>query len=150
MAANVLATEEVQEAIRAEGNITGALNGSQGHVSEKTVNSVQFMGWGLLRLANILRDYGYQALNRLSCMTLEVENCHATVHSKKVNMSKLKYARSFGATMKESIKINVLHTGLHIITPVESKVLVPKARHNGVSSKCTVDDTSTRGQPFFK
>lgn len=104
MAANVLATEETQEAIRAEGNITGALNGSQGHVSEKTVNSVHFMGWGLLRLANILRDYGYQALNRLSCMTLEVENCHATVHSKKVNMSKLKYARSFDATMKESIK----------------------------------------------
>ena len=143
MAAKVPVTEEAQEAIRAESNITGALNGPQGHVSAKTVNSVQFMGWGLLRLPNILRDYDYQALivNLLSCMILDVENCHATVHSKKVNMSKLKYARWFGATMKESI----IHTGLHIITPVESKVLVPKARHNGVSSKCTVDDTSTRG-----
>ena len=108
MAANVPATEEAQEAIRAESNISGALNGHQGHVSVKTVNSVQFMEWGLLRLANILRDYDYQALihvvNLLSFMTLDVENCHATVHSKKVNMSKLKYARSFGATMKESIK----------------------------------------------
>ena len=37
-------------------------------------------------------------------MTLDVENCHATVHSKKVNVSKLEYARSFGATMKESVK----------------------------------------------
>ena len=37
-------------------------------------------------------------------MTLDVENCHATVHAKKVNMSKLEYARSFGATMKESVK----------------------------------------------
>ena len=37
-------------------------------------------------------------------MKLDVENCHATVHSKKVNMSKPQYARSFGATMKESIK----------------------------------------------
>lgn len=85
-------------------NITGALNGPQGHVSAKTVNSVQFMEWGLLRLANILGEYDYQALNLLSCMTLDVENCHAAVHSKKVNMSKLEYARSFGATMKESVK----------------------------------------------
>ena len=37
-------------------------------------------------------------------MTLDVENCHAAVHSKKMNMSKLEYARSFGATMKESVK----------------------------------------------
>ena len=56
MAANVPVTEEAQEAIRAESNITGALNGPQGHVSAKTVNSVQFMGWGLLRLANILQS----------------------------------------------------------------------------------------------
>ena len=61
------------------------------------------MELGPLRLANILRDCDYQALNHLSCMTLDVENCHATVHSKKVNMSKLEYARSFCATMKESI-----------------------------------------------
>ena len=76
MTANVPVTEEAQEAIRAASNITGALNGPQGYVSAKTVNSVQFMGWGLLRLANnILRDYDYQALivNLLSCMTLDVE-----------------------------------------------------------------------------
>ena len=75
MAANVSTTEEAQEAIRTESNITGALNGPQGHVSAKTANSVQFMGWGLLRLANTLRDYDYQALivNILSCMTLDVE-----------------------------------------------------------------------------
>jgi hypothetical protein len=41
-------------------------------------------------------------------MTLDIENCHATVHAKKVKMSKLEYAGSFGATMK-----------LHITTPVE-------------------------------
>ena len=57
------------------------------------------------RLADILGEYDYQALDLLSCMTLDVENCHATVHSKrKVNMSKLEYARSFGAIMKESVK----------------------------------------------
>ena len=40
--------------IRPESNITGALNGPQGHVSAKTVNSVQLMEWGLGRLADIL------------------------------------------------------------------------------------------------
>ena len=61
-------------------------------------------GWGLLRLASILAGYDYQCVNLLSCMTLDIENCHATVHATKVNMSKLEYARSFGVTMKESIK----------------------------------------------
>ena len=36
MAANVPATEEGQEAIRAESNITGALNGPQGHVRKNS------------------------------------------------------------------------------------------------------------------
>ena len=40
----------------------------------------------------------------LSCMTLDVENCHSTVHTKQANMSMAEYARSFGITMKESIK----------------------------------------------
>ena len=34
----------------------------------------------------------------------DVENCHAIVHSKKVNMSRLEYARLFGATIKERVK----------------------------------------------
>ena len=40
--------EEHAYQIRAESNITGALNGPQGHVSA-TVNSVQLMEWGLGR-----------------------------------------------------------------------------------------------------
>jgi hypothetical protein len=88
----------------AESNITGALNVPQGHVSAKTFDYIQLMEWGLLRLASILAEYDYQCLNLLSCMTLDIENCHATVHAKKVNMSKLEYARSFGAKMKESVK----------------------------------------------
>ena len=38
------------------------------------------------------------------CMTLDVENCHSTVHIKQANMSMKEYARSFELTMKESIK----------------------------------------------
>ena len=70
--------EEHVYQIRAESNITGALNGAQGHVSE-TENSVQLMERGLGRLADILGEYDYQALDLLSCMTLGVENCHTTV-----------------------------------------------------------------------
>ena len=123
--------EEHAYQIRAESNITDALNGPQGHVSAKTVNSVQLMEWGLGRLAGILGEYDYQAPDLLTCMTLDVENCHATVHSKKVNVSKLEYARSFGATMKESIRTCYK---LGCVLSHQWKVLVPKARHNGVSS----------------
>ena len=69
-----------------------------------TVKSIQLMEWGLGRLADILGECYYQVLDLLRCMRLDVENCHANVHSKKVNMSQLEYARSFVATMKESVK----------------------------------------------
>ena len=123
--------EEHAYQIRAEGNITDALNGPQGHVSVKIVNSVQLMEWGLGRLAGILGEYDYKAPDLLTCMTLDVENWHATVHSKKVKVSTLEYARSFGATMKESIRTCYK---LGCVLSHQSKVLVPKARHNGVSS----------------
>jgi hypothetical protein len=54
---------EYEYEIRAESNITGALNGPQGHVSAKTVDSIQLMEWGLLRLESILAEYDYQWLN---------------------------------------------------------------------------------------
>ena len=41
----------------------------------------------------------------IKCMTLDIENFHASVHTKQLNISMLEYARSFGATMKESIKL---------------------------------------------
>jgi len=47
------------------------------------------MEWGLGRLADILGEYDYQALDFLSCMALDVENCHTPVHSKKMNMSNI-------------------------------------------------------------
>ena len=65
--------EEHENQIRAENNMAGALNGPQGHVSAKTVGSIQLMEWGLLRLTSILGDNNYHSLNLLSCMTLEVE-----------------------------------------------------------------------------
>ena len=40
----------------------------------------------------------------LSCMTLDVEDLHSTVHTKHAILSKLQYSQSFGYTMKESLK----------------------------------------------
>ena len=40
---------------------------------------------------NNLEPFNYRATNLLSCMTLDVENCHSTVHIKQVNMSRMEY-----------------------------------------------------------
>ncbi len=37
-------------------------------------------------------------------MTLDIENCHSTVHTKQANVSKMEYSRSFGLAMKEAVK----------------------------------------------
>ena len=42
--------------------------------------------------------------NLLSCMTLDMENFHSTVHVKQANMSKVECCRSFGLAMKEAVK----------------------------------------------
>ena len=55
--------------------------------------------WGQRRQADTLREYDNQALDLLSHMTSKI-----VTHSKKVNMSRLEYARLFGATIKESVK----------------------------------------------
>ena len=60
--------------------------------------------WGLERLFANLNEFDYQAANLLSCMTLDVENCHSTVHIKQPNLSMMEYCRSFGLTMKEAFK----------------------------------------------
>ena len=90
--------------IRMSTGITTTLNGPQGNVSAKTVASVALVEWGLKRLYTNLQPFNYSATNLLSCMTLDVENCHSTVHIKQANMSMMEYCRSFGLTMKESIK----------------------------------------------
>ena len=80
------------------------LNGPHGHVSAKTLASVEMTEWGLQRLLVNVSEFDYKGINLLSCVTLEVEICHSTVYIKQANLSMLEYCRSFGLTMKESIK----------------------------------------------
>lgn len=51
-----------------------------------------------------LKQFKYDHTNLLSCMTLDVENCHAAVHVKQANLSQAEYCKSFGTTMKETVK----------------------------------------------
>ena len=62
---------------------------------------------GLQRLYANLEKFFYKHTNLLSCMTLDVENCHSTVHVKQANMSKAEYCRSFGLAMKEAVNPGV-------------------------------------------
>ena len=84
--------------------IKTTLNGPQGHVSARTVASVAMIDTGMQRLYANLGQFNYKNTNLLSCMTLDVGNCHSTVHHKQGNMSVAEYCRSFGVAMKEAIK----------------------------------------------
>ena len=90
--------------IRSNTGISCTLNGPEGHVSANTMQSVSMTEWGFQRLFDNLKTFHYQATNLLSCMTLDDENCHSTVHIRQANMSAKEYSRSLGVTMKESVK----------------------------------------------
>ena len=96
--------EENTNDIQGATSIETALNGPQGHVSARTVASVAMIDAGLKRLDTNLQKYDYAHTNLLSCMTLDVENCHSVVHVKRANMSMAEYCRSFGMAMKEAVK----------------------------------------------
>ena len=66
---------------------TTTLIGPQGHVSARTVASVAMIDTGLQRLYANLEKVFYKHTNLLSCMTLDVENCHSTVHVKQAIIS---------------------------------------------------------------
>ena len=73
--------------IQGAAGIKTTLNGPQGHVSARTVALVAMMDTGLQRLYANLGKFNYRHTNLLSCMTLDVENCHSTVHHKQGKMS---------------------------------------------------------------
>ena len=80
------------------------LNGPQGSVAAKTLDSVKLVKWGLERLQQNLHQFSYDHTNLLSCMTLDVENLHSSVHHKSQVSTPLQYARDLGSTAKEGLK----------------------------------------------
>ena len=53
------------------------VNGPEGNIASKTVESVQLVAWGLSPLIDITELYGYDRCNVQSCLTLDVEHFHA-------------------------------------------------------------------------
>ena len=58
-------------------NLLKSLRGPHGNVAEKTIVSVSFLQFSLQRLTDLLTPMDYTFTNLLSCLTLDVENCHS-------------------------------------------------------------------------
>ena len=80
------------------------LNGPQGNVTGKTIDSVRLVEWALNRLNEVTKQFNYHETSLLSRMTLDVEHFHSTTHVKSDVMSMLQYCRSFGNCVKENVK----------------------------------------------
>ena len=95
--------DEVREVTE---NPKKSLNGPDGTVASKTVDSVQMIADGVLQLdGNLQPVNGEYKVNLESCMTEQVESLHATHHHKHdAGAHVLDYARSFGNTVKEGLK----------------------------------------------
>ena len=60
--------------------------------------------YGVEKLQQVSELYGYDSLNLLSFMTLDVENIYSVVHHKDPLCTVLNYARNFGNAVKEGLK----------------------------------------------
>ena len=95
--------DEVREVTE---NQKKSLNGPDGTVASKTVDSVKMIADSVLQLdSNLQVVNGEYKVNLESCMTEQVESLHATHHLKHdAGAYALDYARSFGNTVKEGLK----------------------------------------------
>ena len=73
-------------------------------MASKTVVSVEMLRIRLENLQKVSELYGYDSLNLLSRMTLDVENIHSVVHHRDPLCTELNYARNFGNAAKEGLK----------------------------------------------
>ena len=98
--------EENEQAIYhgVNAHLPKTLNGPQGNVAGKTIDSVRLVEWGLNRLNEVTKQFNYHDTSLPSCMTLDVEHFHSTTHVKSDVMSMLQYCRSFGNCVKENVK----------------------------------------------
>ncbi|PFX11992.1 hypothetical protein AWC38_SpisGene24119 [Stylophora pistillata] len=97
--------EENEQAIYHDVNthLSKTLSGPHGNVAGKTIDTVRLVEWRLNRLNEVTKQLNYHENNLLSCMTLDVEHFHSTIHVKSDVMSMLQYYRSFGNCVKENV-----------------------------------------------
>ena len=72
--------EENERAIYHDVNthLPKTLNGPQGNVAGKTIDSVRLVEWGLNSLNEVTKQFNYHETSLPSCMTLDVEHFHST------------------------------------------------------------------------
>ena len=85
-------------------NLPKKLNGPEGSISAKTLDSIKILDWGLNQLERNMQIFEYTDVNLLSCMTLDIEHLHSTFNRKHCEETMLQYARSFSTSIKESVK----------------------------------------------
>ena len=81
-----------------------SLNGPDGSVPAKTIESVKLLKWGLERMKRNLDPEGYGDTSLSSCTTLDVENLHSVLYHKDQVSTAFRYGRDFGSTAKEGPK----------------------------------------------
>ncbi len=97
--------KENENVIRSDLQLTGKnLNGPQGYVAARTIESVKMLQDGVEQLKDTLARHSYKHANLLSCMTMDIENMHSIVHHKSPLCTALEYARNFGNAVKEGLK----------------------------------------------
>ena len=91
-------------------------NGTIGTISSQTLLSVQLISQGLQDLRDLIAEIkeGFQ-INLHTCLTVQVENLHATGHFKDQFPTMLQYARNLSNTVYESIK-RVVNWAAHYYT----------------------------------
>ena len=75
-----------------------------------------------------LKQFKYDHTNLLSCMTLDVENCHATVHVKQANLSQAEYCKSSGTTERDGKRDGKTRNQLGSVLSHEQAIMVPHSR----------------------
>ncbi|MES9881338.1 MAG: hypothetical protein ABW185_10700 [Sedimenticola sp.] len=98
----------LKECVRNVQDVTGiskAPNGPEGTVASKTIGSVQMIETELENLSTVLEQHSAEhQLDLQSCLTVQVENLHATGHFKEQFPTCLQHARNLSDTVHESIK----------------------------------------------
>jgi hypothetical protein len=94
-------------------------NGPDGTISSKTKGSVNLVATCLRQLNNNIRDINpVFEVDLQSCLTLQVESLHSIHHLKNNDLPHmLEHARSFGNTLKESLKRLSVWSAHYFTTP---------------------------------
>ena len=99
-------------------NLPKLLNGPQGNVASKTAASIKILLKALKNFQQVSELYRYDALNWLSCMTVDLKTwVHLVVHHKDKIFKVLDYPRNLGNAAKEGLMGTTYWVGYYFTNP---------------------------------